>query len=256
MNLINAYIIIFGGFSGFWAIVPSVFSFKKFFFHEQNAVLGLVNRISCYFLFQPLLSFEKTRGLPIFKRKPIVFGYPIESKIERIIYQNDCREKILLVMPGSLGSAFFDENIAEMIKDFDCKIYFVARNVEKVREIFKNRKQYTEVSSFFFHIDDLIQKCDLLLCRSGAGTIAKILNYKKTAILVPLEHSSHDHQRINAKISGLEFLEERDILKDSDIFKKNIEQAFKSNSEYIKDRNFKFKSTMRIVIVRKLNIRE
>jgi len=244
-------IIIFGGFSGFWVIIPSIFSLRNFFFHEQNAVLGLVNRIACYFFFQPLLSFENTQKLPIFKRKPIVFGYPIESKIEKEIDGNDLKEKTLLVMPGSLGSSFFDDNIAEIIKNLDCKIYFVARNVEKVRKIFENRKQYTEVSSFFFSIDSLIQKCDLLLCRSGAGTIAKIFNYEKKAILIPLEHSSHDHQRINAEISGLNFLQEKDILKNPDIFRKTIEQVFQSNAKCDQDWNLKYKSSMKIVIIEK-----
>lgn len=56
---------------------------------------------------------------------------------------------------------------------------------------------------------------EIMLCRSGAITIAEIANLGKPSILVPLPNVSHDHQQYNAEV--LESLGAAKIIKNSEL---------------------------------------
>ena len=57
-----------------------------------------------------------------------------------------------------------------------------------------------EIKSFFNNFDDILSKTNIALCRSGAGTIDDLINYKIPAIILPLPSSKNNHQFENAKI--------------------------------------------------------
>ena len=57
-----------------------------------------------------------------------------------------------------------------------------------------------EIKSFFNNFDDILSKTNIALCRSGAGTINDLINYKIPAIILPLPSSKNNHQFENAKI--------------------------------------------------------
>lgn len=192
-------IYVFGGYSCLPAIIASVFTWRKKYFHEQNAILGKINKIALFLGFKPMLSFVSTK-LPFFA-SPIYSGYFIDKPLRNI------EEKILLVIPGSGGSDFFDEVISKKIQHFDGIIYFVAKDVEKVRNILPK----AFVAKFFFNIEELLSKSTYILGRAGAGTIAKILLYRKKSLIIPLKNSANNHQCINAKESGIPYIEEDNI---------------------------------------------
>jgi UDP-N-acetylglucosamine--N-acetylmuramyl-(pentapeptide) pyrophosphoryl-undecaprenol N-acetylglucosamine transferase len=41
---------------------------------------------------------------------------------------------------------------------------------------------------------------DLVICRSGASTLAELAALKKPAVLIPYPHATDDHQTENAKV--------------------------------------------------------
>ena len=57
-----------------------------------------------------------------------------------------------------------------------------------------------EIKSFFNNFDHILSKTNIALCRSGAGTINDLINYKIPAIILPLPSSKNNHQFENAKI--------------------------------------------------------
>ena len=56
-----------------------------------------------------------------------------------------------------------------------------------------------EVSPFIDDMPGAFARADLLLCRSGASTVAEITAAGKPAIFIPLPTAADDHQRHNAE---------------------------------------------------------
>ncbi len=196
-------VIIFGCFASFPAIFASFILRKQKFCHEQNACLGLTNTIATFFNFQLLSSFKISNdlhiGLPISKNK---------VKALNIIDNNN----YILVLSGSLCSAFFDKYVAEIIgifcKQHKLKLYFQSKNQNKIQHFFPKN---VEIKSFFYNFELLISKAQLIICRAGASTISYIKQYNKKAILIPLKYSANNHQLQNAQQSGYTYIEEDHI---------------------------------------------
>jgi UDP-N-acetylglucosamine--N-acetylmuramyl-(pentapeptide) pyrophosphoryl-undecaprenol N-acetylglucosamine transferase len=211
-------LVVFGGYSSLPVILASIFfPFKKKYFHEQNACLGLVNRLAYYMRFIPLLSFKDTKFISKcnYFKSPILLGYHIEKMKQSAI------EKIILVIPGSGGSVFFDEKIAPIIAEFAVKshyiVYFVSKN-QKISELFVGTHY---IQPFFFDIDEIFAKADIIIGRAGAGIIAKILLYGKRSIIIPLKDSAHNHQLYNAEASGITYISEDNLSQLGDLLRNN-----------------------------------
>jgi UDP-N-acetylglucosamine--N-acetylmuramyl-(pentapeptide) pyrophosphoryl-undecaprenol N-acetylglucosamine transferase len=76
---------------------------------------------------------------------------------------------------------------------------------------------YTDVtvSPYFFNIPEYFQSSDLIVCRSGATTIAELIAAQKASLLVPFARATENHQLLNAKelekAQGAEILCEEDF---------------------------------------------
>jgi UDP-N-acetylglucosamine--N-acetylmuramyl-(pentapeptide) pyrophosphoryl-undecaprenol N-acetylglucosamine transferase len=63
-------------------------------------------------------------------------------------------------------------------------------------------KSLGEAAEVFKFIDDMpaaFARADLVVCRSGASTVAEITAAGKPAIFVPFPRAADDHQRVNAE---------------------------------------------------------
>ncbi|MGC2411537.1 MAG: glycosyltransferase, partial [Stellaceae bacterium] len=56
-----------------------------------------------------------------------------------------------------------------------------------------------EVSSFFTDVPERLARAQLVICRSGASTVAELAAAGRPAILVPYPHATDDHQAANAR---------------------------------------------------------
>jgi UDP-N-acetylglucosamine--N-acetylmuramyl-(pentapeptide) pyrophosphoryl-undecaprenol N-acetylglucosamine transferase len=56
-----------------------------------------------------------------------------------------------------------------------------------------------EITPFIDRMDEAYAQADLVLCRSGATTVAELTVFGKAAILVPYPFAIYDHQRGNAQ---------------------------------------------------------
>ena len=81
---------------------------------------------------------------------------------------------------------------------------------------------------FTHQIAALIQNCDLVISRSGAGTINELLITKKPSILIPYPYSKGNHQELNAmilaKIGGSILINEDNI--SNKVFEETIKRIF------------------------------
>ena len=77
-----------------------------------------------------------------------------------------------------------------------------------------------EIKNFYNDMAKKLHSSDILIARSGAGTIQDVINSKIPAILVPLPFSSNEHQLMNAK-----YLSEKNaaiLIEEKDLEKKEV----------------------------------
>jgi len=74
-----------------------------------------------------------------------------------------------------------------------------ARGYEELREAFPDSGLEGEVTPFIADMPRAFASADLVVCRSGAGTVSELAAAGKPAILVPFPFAADDHQTRNAE---------------------------------------------------------
>lgn len=111
------YVIAFGGYSTFPALIGAVITRRKIILHEQNAHFGKVQRIFAKFASKIALTFAKTDGiLPEFQKKCIITGNfvrPEILKLNKKTYilptKNEPKERDKMGYEGLILASEFDD---------------------------------------------------------------------------------------------------------------------------------------------------
>lgn len=205
--------------TGSYVSFPVIFSAKlkkiKTIIHESNSVFGIGNYVSAFFSDKILL------GLPIkdnpFKTKTILTGNPIRTDFFSPVDINKLREKLeikegiltMLVFGGSQGAKNINEAIYRLILDYITQkktiqiIHITGKqNFEEIKNKYDqiDAKKLVKVLPYYNEMNELYALSDLVISRSGSGTISELISFKKPAILIPLKNSAKDHQNLNAQI--------------------------------------------------------
>jgi UDP-N-acetylglucosamine--N-acetylmuramyl-(pentapeptide) pyrophosphoryl-undecaprenol N-acetylglucosamine transferase len=198
----------FGGYPTF----PVLFSAGKIpvIIHEQNAVLGRVNKLFQGKAVKIASGFAQLDGLEHLD-KHVVAGNPVRQPIvdARLEGYPDLASGRLriLVTGGSQGARILGtvvpEAIAALPEDLRLRL-FVSHQVreeqaELARETYADAGVQTEVWPFFKDMADRLAKCHLVIGRSGASTVSETAVVGRPAILVPLAIATNDHQTFNAQ---------------------------------------------------------
>jgi UDP-N-acetylglucosamine--N-acetylmuramyl-(pentapeptide) pyrophosphoryl-undecaprenol N-acetylglucosamine transferase len=73
------------------------------------------------------------------------------------------------------------------------------RDLEVVRDGYRRVGLEARVEPFLFAMDREMKSADVVVCRSGATTLAELTAARRASILVPLPTATDDHQRRNAE---------------------------------------------------------
>ena len=175
-------------------------SSNKIYIHEQNFIYGLANKINYIIAKNVFISFPKTN---IRSKEIFVGNFFINKEKSKEKLQN--KSINVLLMGGSAGSLELNNRMLEEVKtlDFDHlkKINFYIQIPEFNLEIYK--KKYLEIldndkCSFFTFKNNLNHKeYDLILSRSGSGSINEILYYSNNVYFMPHLISRDQHQKYN-----------------------------------------------------------
>jgi len=188
---------------------------------EQNLRPGLTNRALIPFVQKAVVAFEKS--IPDFKGKADFLGNPVREEFYSLPPKKREKGLTLLVFGGSQGSHFLNKNIIKslpLLKTLKSQLKIFHQTGEKeidwVRQRYKqNSFENAVIAAYFFDIHKYFQKSDLIVCRSGATTIAELIASQKPSILVPFSQSTENHQLLNAKelerIKGAEIILEEDF---------------------------------------------
>lgn len=204
------------GFGGYPALAPmcaAVILGRQTLIHEQNAVLGRVNRWLAPCIQKIAVSFPHTHGLP--KRQPgrvKLTGMPIRDAVgalRGVRYQPPESNGILriLVLGGSQGAKVFSDiipaAIARLPLDFLGRLHIIQQcrweDLKRVGEVYTSLKPYkTELSSFFEDVAQRLAATHLVIARSGASTCAELMISGRPALFIPFPRAMDDHQTMNA----------------------------------------------------------
>ncbi|MFW2828628.1 undecaprenyldiphospho-muramoylpentapeptide beta-N-acetylglucosaminyltransferase [Sphingomonas sp. ID0503] len=201
----------FGGYPALPALMGALADGIPTVIHEQNAVLGRVNR----YLAKKVDAIAT--AYPVIERLP----EGVEGKIHLV--GNPVREEVLalrgqpfpalssslnvLVTGGSQGATILSKVVPDGLAALPAELRSKLRIVQQCRpeDIEGVKARYAELglaADLLTYIEDMparLADAHLVVARAGASTIAELTVAGRPAILVPLPSAMDDHQTVNAR---------------------------------------------------------
>ncbi len=199
-----------GGFSA----APTSFAAKSLkiplIIHEQNASIGSLNNLLRPYCDAFISSYEESSPI---KAYPIKKEFFQKARVRKKI-------KTIIFLGGSQGAVAINKlalEISPILKEKDIKIIHQAgeRNIQEVKEQYKNIGIDATVFGFTNKLSDYMAKADFAIARAGASTLWELSAIGCPALFIPYPYASNDHQYYNAK-----FLENQGvawIIREKDI---------------------------------------
>jgi UDP-N-acetylglucosamine--N-acetylmuramyl-(pentapeptide) pyrophosphoryl-undecaprenol N-acetylglucosamine transferase len=197
---------------------------------EQNALPGLTNRLLAPMVRVAAVNFEE--ALRFFPRTGFVAGNPVRPEFfrprDKEPNDDDSPPRYaaqVLIFGGSQGAHAINVAMVEAAARLAATGIELAithqtgeRDLDLVRGAYERAGIAARAEAFIFEIDREMRAADLVICRSGATTLAELTAAGRPAILVPLPTSTDDHQRKNAEVirragAGL-VIDERELTGD------------------------------------------
>jgi UDP-N-acetylglucosamine--N-acetylmuramyl-(pentapeptide) pyrophosphoryl-undecaprenol N-acetylglucosamine transferase len=204
----------FGGYPSLPPILAAQTSRIRTVVHEQNAVAGRANRVLMKRANRVALSFDSVRfteQLPAAKKT--VTGNPVRAAVSEIgpyLAPSVDGPINLLVFGGSQGARVFGRvtplAIAQLPEALRQRLRLVQQvrreDVEDVTRAYRDMGLDAELNPFFKDMPARYERAHLVVCRSGASSVAEIEAAGRPALMIPLPNSIDDHQRANARSLG------------------------------------------------------
>lgn len=180
------------------------------FIIEQNAFMGLTNRLLGWISTKIFVHFTKTRGLSErLKSKVFVVGNPTRKSIQAVSHYPISTPLKILVFGGSLGAKQINEVIFELLQDPEISQVEIHHQIgsDQATPIPYNESVKYVPMAYIDHIQKEYEWCDMVIARSGASTVSELAIIKKPTLIFPFPQATDNHQWFNAQI----FKEESDF---------------------------------------------
>ena len=200
-----------GGYASGPAMLAAVMKHIPTLAFAPNVVPGFANRMVARFVSGAAVHFEETAE---YFRRAEVTGVPVRHAFFDIPAKR-AGIPTLLVFGGSQGAHAINEAMIQCLPELKRQapgIHIVHQTGERDYEETKaSYRQFEgsgldgaehESAEVFKFIEDMpaaFARADLVVCRSGASTVAEITAAGKPAIFVPFPRAADDHQRVNAE---------------------------------------------------------
>ena len=171
--------------------------------HEQNAVAGLTNKLLARIATRVLEAFPGTFDGISFgvAGKVMLTGNPVRPEIVAVPASAPHTPLRLLVVGGSRGALAINKMLPKVLKKCGgCVDVWHQTGKEIFDQCRVDYHQLGVSGRVEPFIDDMAQAyewADLVLCRSGALTVAELAAAGKPGILVPFPFAVDDHQTVN-----------------------------------------------------------
>jgi len=197
-----------GGYASGPVLAAAVLRRTPTLIHEQNYVPGVTNRFMAPFATEVVVTFEET--IQYLRGRGIALGNPVRAEFTRIGPRTPDEAGLrLLVFGGSQGARVINHAMCDALP-------LLAPIGGRLRVVHQTGpSQHAEVAAAYAaagfgpdradvrpFIDDMphvVEEIDLVVCRSGATTVAELTAAGRPSILVPFARATHDHQTWNAR---------------------------------------------------------
>jgi UDP-N-acetylglucosamine--N-acetylmuramyl-(pentapeptide) pyrophosphoryl-undecaprenol N-acetylglucosamine transferase len=171
---------------------------------EPNLVPGFANRVVARFVSAAAVHFTETAER---FRNAVVTGVPVRPAFFQIgSRQYDPSAPTLLVFGGSQGARAINNAMTRGVRALVGRLPGLhvihqtgERDYNDVLAAYSQAGFPAEVHKFIDDMPGFFARADLVLCRSGASTVAEIAAAGKPAVFVPFPLAADDHQRRNAE---------------------------------------------------------
>jgi len=205
-----------GGFSAAPASFAAILSRIDFYIHEQNSVVGRLNKITSKYakeVFSSYLENSKVKDYPISEK---FFGL---SKVRTEI-------KTVIFLGGSQGASAINNfaiNVALELQKRDIKIIHQTgkKDFETIKIEYKRLGIDADVFDFSKELLSKMQKADFAVSRAGASTLWELVALGIPSFFIPYPYAAANHQYHNAKYlldNDLCFLQTEEQLDDKYFF--------------------------------------
>ncbi|HEX4293777.1 MAG TPA: undecaprenyldiphospho-muramoylpentapeptide beta-N-acetylglucosaminyltransferase [Rhizomicrobium sp.] len=180
---------------------------------EQNAVTGRANRAVMNKVKVMAAAFPIARFAPKDASKIVLTGNPLRPEVIALAgapynAPTDNGPLHLLVFGGSQGARAMSELVpaaaALLPPSFRTRLDIVQQcrpeDLDGVRAAYGAAGVKAELASFYTDMPRRMAKAQLVIARSGAGTVSELMAIGRPSIVIPLPHALDDNQTPNGEI--------------------------------------------------------
>jgi len=208
-----AAVIGFGGYPAMPALLAAFADKIPTAVHEQNAVLGRVNRLVAGRVGAIATSYKATERLAAkLASKVHLVGNPVREAVLGLrtkpypLLEEDGIFRVL-VTGGSQGASILSQVVPDGLAMLPVtfrrrlQVTHQARieDIDAVRAKYAEHQIPAELATYLPDMPEQLAWAHLVIARAGASTIAELTAAGRPAILVPLPGATDDHQTVNAR---------------------------------------------------------
>lgn len=203
----------FGGYPAFPALLGAFAEKIPTIIHEQNAVLGRVNRFTARQVNAIATAYPDILRLsPRYKEKVHLVGNPVREEVLALrdqAYPPLGEDGIfrVLVTGGSQGASILSDvvpdGLARLPLNLRRRLQVTQQcrpeDIDAVRKTYAEHDIPAELATYMADLPERLGWSHLVIARAGASTIAELTCAGRPAILVPLPSAMDNHQVYNVK---------------------------------------------------------
>jgi UDP-N-acetylglucosamine--N-acetylmuramyl-(pentapeptide) pyrophosphoryl-undecaprenol N-acetylglucosamine transferase len=202
----------FGGYPSLPTMLAAIALHRRTIIHEQNSVLGRVNRMIAARVDVVATTYKETQRMPVSTRRVVGTGNPVRAAVRAVAdvaYPTRAADDMLrvMVLGGSQGASVFSAVLPEAMALLPADVRARVRLDQQCRagEMDATRARYAELNMqvdlapFFIDVAARLASAHLIITRSGASTVAELMVVGRPALLVPLPSAMDNHQYFNAE---------------------------------------------------------
>ena len=203
----------FGGYPAMPALLGALADGIPTAIHEQNAVLGRVNRYLAGRVDAIATAYPDVRRLKDrYAGKVHLVGNPVREEVKQLREEEfpaltDESVFRVLVIGGSQGATILSSVVPDGLGMLPLSLrrrlqvtqQCRAEDIERVRKLYADLEIPADLATYFNDVPEKLGWSHLVIARAGASTLAELTCAGRPAILIPLPSAMDDHQTANAR---------------------------------------------------------
>lgn len=201
----------FGGYPALPGLLAALACRLPTVIHEQNAVLGRVNRFLAPRVGRIATSYARVRRMAAaWAAKTVLTGNPVRAEVvaaRAVPFDAAAPRLRLLVTGGSQGASILSTVVPAAVARLDAAlrarldVAHQARDEDRaaVAAAYEAAGVAADIRAYFTDLPAEVARAHVVVARAGASTVAELAVAGRPAILVPLPIATDDHQTDNAR---------------------------------------------------------